>query len=263
MIFILGGQGFVGSAISNHLASLSLEYRTITRENYSSFRDTHCDVLINANGNSKKFLSDREPLVDFDLSVRSVTDSLQSFRFGTYVLLSSGDVYPTQEVPAFTDEDTSIDPERQSRYGLHKLMAEYQVRNVANRWIIFRMGGFVGAGLKKNAIFDLLSDAPVWLAPSSELQFISTSRAAQLISKIIAQGTTNEIINLGAEGTVNLGELHRTIGSRSQFRADAKSIRYELSLKKLRALVRDSLPRSINEVHAFVDAVRKGECLLG
>ncbi len=54
MIYLIGGRGFVGSACARLFAAKGIEHRVITRENYASFRGTPCDVLINANGNSRK-----------------------------------------------------------------------------------------------------------------------------------------------------------------------------------------------------------------
>ena len=79
MIYILGGNGFVGSAYARYCAAKGLPHQVITRENFARFESTACDVLINANGNSRKFLADREPLHEFDLSVRSVAASLAAF----------------------------------------------------------------------------------------------------------------------------------------------------------------------------------------
>ena len=254
MITIIGGNGFVGSAYVRLLAARGIAHQVVTRENYDSLRGTACDVLINANGNSKKFLASREPLNEFDQSVRSVTQSLQDFPCSTYVLLSTGDVYPDQSSPEVSREDQVIDPARQSRYGLHKSLAEQLVRGTQKNWLVMRMGGFVGPGLKKNAIHDMLTGAPVWLSPTSELQFISTDRAAELVWGMVQKGVRNEIVNLGATGTVNLGALHRKIGSASAFMTDAPAIRYEVCLDKLAKLSAVTLPRSQDEVDAFVAA---------
>jgi hypothetical protein len=67
----------------------------------------------------------------------------------------------------------------------------------------------------------------------------------------------NEIVNLGATGTVNLGALHRQIGSASSFMADAPTIRYEVALDKLAKLSGAALRRSQDEVEAFI-ATHKG-----
>ena len=77
MITIIGGNGFVGSAYARLLAAQGVPHQVVTRENYASLRGGACDVLINANGNSKKFLAAREPLNEFDQSVRSVAQSLE------------------------------------------------------------------------------------------------------------------------------------------------------------------------------------------
>ena len=254
MIYVLGGRGFVGSAFARLFERLNAPHEIITRENYDRFRGTSCDLLINANGNSRKYLADRDPLGDFDASVRSVAESLQAFRSHRYVLLSSGDVYPDQTSPETTLEAAAIDPARSSRYGRHKWLAEQIVRGEHQNWLVFRMGGFVGRGLKKNAIFDMLSGAPVRLNPESRLQFINTDNAANLIWSIAASDFRKEVFNLGARGGVHLGELHRACGSTSSFEAGAPTVRYELSLDKLEHASTLPLPNSADEVSAFIAA---------
>jgi nucleoside-diphosphate-sugar epimerase len=256
VITIIGGNGFVGSAYARLLAARGIAHRIVTRENYDSLKGTSCDVLINANGNSKKFLAAQEPLNEFDQSVRSVARTLEDFRCGAYVFLSTGDVYPDQSSPAVTGEDQAIDPDGQSRYGLHKFLAEQLVRSTQERWLVMRMGGFVGPGLKKNAVYDMLTGTPLRLSPQSELQFISTDRAAELVWDLVAAGIRNEIINLGATGTVNLGALHRRIASPSDFLPEAPTVRFELSLEKITELSGAILPSSQDEVDTFVAAQR-------
>ncbi len=258
MIYVIGGEGFVGSGVVRLLNSRGIEYRVITKNNFEEFRGTECDVIINANGNSKKYLSKNEPITDFDLSVRSVAISVHAFRYNSYVMLSSGDVYPRQDTPELTLEDQPFDPSQQSRYGLHQYLAEQLVRACGKPWMIVRMGGFVGPGLRKNAVHDMLTNKPVWLAPQSELQYISTDSAAEIIWELIESNAFNEVFNIGGEGTVNLATLHGKIGSSSLFLENAPCVRYELSLRKLSGAVNSLLPRAEDEISAFVDAVRSG-----
>lgn len=258
MILVLGGEGFVGSAHARLLRARGLPVTVVTRANYESLRGTACAVLVNANGNSRKFLSARDPLWDFDASVRSVAASLVDFPAERYVFLSSGDVYPDTRAPEATREDQAIEPARLSRYGLHKLLAEQLVRGAHPRALVVRMGGFVGPGLAKNAIFDMLTGAPVWLAPGSALQFIDTDAAAALVWGLVERGVEGTVVNLGAEGVLELGAFHRAIGSASAFREDAPAVRYELSLDRLRALAGVPLPRTGDCVMAFARRVRSG-----
>ena len=78
-VFVLGGQGFVGSAFVRAAAKQGHAVTAITRQNYEQWRGRPCDLLVNANGNSKKFLAEREPAQDFDASVVSVLRSLLDF----------------------------------------------------------------------------------------------------------------------------------------------------------------------------------------
>lgn len=252
MIYVIGGTGFVGSAYARLFARLGLEHRVINRATRDQFVGTHCDIVIDCSGNSKKFLAEREPLLDFDMSVRSVAQSLEAFPCDTYVLLSSGDVYPDHSDSARTQEEQVIDPATVSRYGRHKLLAEQLVRGGARNWLIMRMGGFIGPGLKKNAIFDILSEAPVWLSPDSELQFISTDRAAGLVWRLIEKGVRREVINLSAKGLVNIGRLCDRLGTRPEFKPQAPKVRYELNLNKLVRLYDGALPNSEDEVNKFI-----------
>lgn len=259
MIYILGGNGFVGSAYTRLFQSLKLPYQVVTRDNMSSFAGMPCDILINANGNSKKYLADRDPLADFNLSVQSVAETLELFHPRLYIFLSSGDVYPDQTSPSTTREESDIDPSRLSRYGLHKLLSEKLVQGGCDRWLIFRMGGFIGRGLKKNAIFDMLKGRSVWLDPDSALQFISTDHAAQIIWRIAEAGIYNTIINTGAKGTIRLRDVHSEISSTSNFAPGSPKITYELSLGRFHRFGKGALPNTADEVREFIASVRLGD----
>jgi len=259
MIYLVGGYGFIGSAFARLFKRRGLEFRIIGRNDYEKLAGLSCDVLINANGNSKKFLADRDTLAEFDASVKSVLMSLNSFRFARYVHLSSGDVYPNQSQPELTIEDAPILVEHQSRYGLHKYLAEQLVRNYAADWLVIRMGGFIGPNMKKNAIFDMLTNAPIWLTPDSELQYIHTDTAAEMIWQLVENGINRQIVNLGAEGVVQIGALYRKIGAKSNFHPDARQIRFELSLSKLQSLLGRPLPSAEDEVTRFVNEWRLKE----
>jgi nucleoside-diphosphate-sugar epimerase len=250
MIFVIGGNGFVGSAFGRVCEAAGREYAVITRQNYDEYRGRSCSVLVNANGNSKKFLSNDQPLTDFDLSVRSVRASLIDFPFDTYVMLSSCDVYPDCSTPQTTREDDPIDVARQSRYGFHKYLAEQCVRHAAKRHLVFRMGGFVGPGLRKNAIYDILTGGPLWLDPTSELQFLPTDELARVVLRMVDDGATNDTFNICGRGTVRLAEVVRMAGREVPVKPGAPTVRYEIGLDKVSRHV--TLPDTGASVAAFV-----------
>jgi len=237
MIFVLGGNGFVGSAYVRASRAQGRPCEVITRENYAEFVGRRCDVLVNANGNSKKFLAEKAPLEDFDASVRSVRASLVDFRYDTYVYLSTVDVYPDCSSPETTREEQSLDPARQSRYGFHKHLAEQCVRHVAGEWIIARLGGFVGPGLWKNAICDLLKGGPLWLDPASQLQFMHTDDSAAIVLELIERGVSREVFNVCGRGLISLQEVLDEVPAPVEVRAESPRVRYETSVEKLANVV--------------------------
>ena len=251
MIYIIGGNGFLGSAFARICTRQGWEHQVITRENYASLVGTECDLLINANGNSKKFLSRQDPVGDFEASVLSVRRSLSDFSCNKYVFLSSCDVYPDSTSPATTDEQTVLDPARQSTYGLHKRLAEMCVQHACPNWLIFRGGGFVGAGMKKNAIFDAMQGESLWISKESRLQFINTETAASIALELARQSVQNEVLNLCATGTVRIGDVCDWIDSKATTAADAPVVTCEISLGKLSRLI--SIPSTESELRAFLN----------
>ena len=247
MIFVLGGRGLLGSAFLRVCERRGLECAAITRENYADFAGKRCAVFVNANGNSSKLLSRSEPVRDFDASVRSVRASVADFQFDRYIHLSSCDVYPDCSSPRTTEESLALDPSRQSPYGFHKHLAELCVRHGARHWNIFRLGGFVGPGLKKNAIFDILHGGPLWLHPDSALQFLHTDRAAEIMLDVDAP---NEILNLCGRGVIQLSEVVAMAGQPVTVQPDSPTVRYEVSIEKISALT--DVPETRTAMREFV-----------
>jgi nucleoside-diphosphate-sugar epimerase len=249
-VFILGGRGLVGSAFARHCQRAGLAHVILDRQNYAAYAGASCEIFVNANGNSRKLLAAREPLAEFDASVRSVRASLTDFRFRTYVHISSCDVYPDCSTPATTRESIAPDPARQSPYGFHKHLAEQCVQHAAADWLIFRCGGFVGPGLKKNAIYDILHRGPLYLDPSSELQFLHTDRAAETVWQLVQAGVRREIFNLCGRGVVQLREVAALAGTTVPVAPGSPLVRYEISLEKIQAHV--PLPETRPAVLEFV-----------
>jgi nucleoside-diphosphate-sugar epimerase len=252
MIFILGGKGLVGSAFARHCERMGVPFAVVDRDEYSSYVGKACDVLINANGNSNKRLAISSPTEEFDASVRSVRAALADFRFNKYVQISSCDVYPDCSRPELTRESQILDPAAQSPYGFHKSVAEQCVRHAGRNWLIFRCGGFLGPGLRKNAIYDILHGGPLYLAPSSELQFLHTDRAAEIVFRMLEMGASHETFNLCGKGTVALSEVAALTGGPVPVAPGSPCVRYEISLEKISRLVEP--PETRAAVFEFVNA---------
>lgn len=250
---VIGAHGFVGSAITLEAAERGYRVTPIDIDNYDAARGGTFDLVINANGNSRKFLAAEQPAKEFDLSVRSVMRALHDFNAAQTIHLSSMDVYfPRVSDPAENAEDAPIDPARQSPYGFHKYLAEQIVRHYGRNWLIFRMAGFVGKGLWKNSIHDLLHGHAIRVHPDSEYQYLNTRDLARIVFDVAGRGVRNEIINVAGDGVVTLREVASMIpGCRLEEAWNTlPRERYEMNINKVRTWV--SVPRTRDTVAGFV-----------
>jgi nucleoside-diphosphate-sugar epimerase len=261
MIFLIGGRGLVGSAFARVLQAQGRPFAILDRTTYKDYIGQSCSLLINANGNSRKPLAKQDPMADFDASVRSVRASLVDFRFERYIHLSSCDVYPDCSTPETTREDQTLDPAAQSPYGFHKYLAEQCVRHAAADSLIIRFGGFVGPGLKKNAIFDILNGGPLWLDPASELQFLHTDDAARLVLELAARCRGGEVVNLCGRGVIPLAEVMERTGNYVSVNAASPRVRYEVSIEKASRWV--EAPETRTTVLDFVARAGQGAATEG
>ncbi len=249
---ILGGAGFVGSGIRCALEQRGVNVTVIELENYKGCVGLSFDVLINANGNSKKFLAVQSPREEFTASVNSVQHSLLDFRFGIYLHLSTVDVYTNHEDPSSNSEDTFVDVTHLSLYGLHKYLAEQIVQRYAEQWIILRCGGFVGAGLKKNSIYNMLNNIPLRVDIDSEYQYLLTDSLGEIILSLINGRIIGEIFNVCGDGCISLRKVSTFIHPYNIRYHDELPRRelYRINIEKIKSYV--TVPNSVETVRIFV-----------
>ncbi len=251
MIFIIGGSGFVGSAFVRYCERNRIAYRVIDRDNYFENIGRSCDVLVNANGNSKKLIAESDNVFDFKASVTSVKKSLYDFKYNSYIYLSSGDVYPYSTSKETTKENKPIDVSKLSAYGFHKYLAELCVKQFTKKWWIFRLTGMVGVGLKKNSIYDIFHGNKLWLHPSSRLQFINTDDVVDIIMSVIMKTKPNQIFNVAGKGLVKLGDVLSLTGRDIEKDYSEEIILQEMDTKKIEKYVK--LPKSITSIMKYND----------
>lgn len=254
MIYVLGGGGFIGSAIVDFFYQKNINCVSITKKNYLKFKNTKCEILINANGNSKKYLAEENPSLDFELSVQSVSSSLNDFIYKKYVFLSSSDVYSFNNFSQ-TDENTKILSDNLTKYGLHKYLSEILVKNMCSNWLILRLGGFIGKNMMKNPIFDMLNNSPLRLNLNSEFQFMNTNTLAKVINDLLTQNVKNEVFNVSGQNTVKLLDIYKMIKSKSIYKENDPIININLDLNKIKKRLHDQLPTSENEINNYLKII--------
>lgn len=197
-VAVLGSGGFVGCAVSKRLQE-EHEVSEITRDTYSHFVGSSFDVLVNCNGNSRKFWANNNRQEDFKLSVQSVYSSLFDFQFKRYIQVSSMDVYTN------------------SPYGYHKKLAESLIRDVTSNCVFLRCSSVIGKGMKKGVVKDILDDLPVFVSSDSRIELITDTDIARVIGELVLLDSVTGAINAGSTTTITVDEIASFFGKKIRF----------------------------------------------
>lgn len=232
---VIGGNGMLGSDLVKYLGSQFL-ITSIIKENYLQFVGKKFDILVNANGNSKRFWAIKNPLEDFIISTISVYKSIFDFRYSTYIYISSSDVYVNHENSASTFENQIQDSSKLSSYGLHKYLSESIIKNHCKSYIILRASMLLGKNLKKGPIYDIINKNPLFIAKTSRLQMISTREVANVINFMLDKRIKNDIFNLGGKGVVDFKKIQSYFSAPISFQDKNETQIYEMNVSKLNKL---------------------------
>ena len=229
---IIGSDGMLGSDLVEHLRR-SYSITPISKDNYSQYIHKKFDVVLNANGNSKRFWANKNPQDDFFVSTVSVFKSIFDFPCDIYIYISSPDVYENHTAPKYTKENQKIDPKNLSMYGFHKYLAEIIVKKHKDKFIILRSSMILGKNLKKGPFYDIAHDKPIFIALESCLQLITTLGIAQVIKALLEQSVVKETINVGGKGSFSFKNLSKYIDRKTQVSPNAETQAYEMNIEKL------------------------------
>lgn len=258
---VLGANGFIGSAVTAECKKQGLHVTAVDLDNYEECRGAQADLLINAAGNSKKYIDDQNPSEGFKLSVLDIHNALLDFSAPHWIHLSSGAIYPHENNPNMNHEQIETPPTAMTRYGFHKWLAEQLVLHYVENPLIVRMGGFVGPGLKKNSLYDLLTNSPLFVHPESRFQIMDTRDLAKSILTLFFRQPDETLFNVCATGTISVKEAaeiaQRTIPTEAY---NNKKVHAELNVT--RASLYIDLPDSRTTVTRFIHEIQRGELVL-
>jgi nucleoside-diphosphate-sugar epimerase len=176
---LVGATGFVGG---NLLAARDFDV-AVGSAGVGELKGGHFDVVVFSAARAEKWRINQDPEADL-AHMRDLEAVLRSFATRRLVLISTVDVYAD---PAGVDEATPVDTDGLHSYGLHRYRLEEFARNVHEDVTVVRLPGLFGPGLKKNVVFDLLTDNRVEaLNPGTSVQYYDLTRAANDIEVAIA-----------------------------------------------------------------------------
>lgn len=251
-VFILGAKGFIGSAFVRYCQSKDINFEAITKDNYRSYIGKTCDIFINANGNPKKYIAEKYPQKDFKLSFLSVEKTLRDFYVKRYIYISSIDVYNNFSNPKENHEGSDIEVKQQSFYGFHKYLAEQLIKKYTNDWLIIRAGGFVGQGLKKNSIFDILNSLPLRVHAASQYQYLPVDELPKIVFFLIRKKFSKEVFNVCGKGLISLKEVIKLVlNYKLKYSSkNSKKEIYNINIRKVCSLYK--IPSTKESVKAFI-----------
>lgn len=232
---IIGSNGMLGSDLVRYFRQ-NFQVTSIHKENYQTHLGKSFDILINANGNSKRFWANKNPQDDFLASTVSVYQSIFDFPCDTYIYISSPDVYEHHESPDRTKENLEINPENLRPYGLNKYLAELIVKKYKKNFLVLRCSMILGTDLKKGPFYDIAHNNPLFVTSESRLQLITTHALFGIIKSILGKNVLNNILNVGGMGTFAFAKLNKYFNKRIDVSADAKKQVYEMNVEKIKHL---------------------------
>lgn len=231
---VIGANGLLGTALC---LFFERHYKVIriTRKNYTYYRGKTFDIIINANGNSRRFWASKNAVEDFEASTLSVYKSLFDFNCGLYVFISTTDVMG------------------QSIYGFHKHLAEMIIHKHEhkNSFLVLRCSALLGSSLKKGVVFDILNNNPLFVTKDSRLQFITVNAVADIIDKLIVKEVVNRILNVGGKGNTSIRFMERLLSTSAKISKDAETQIYNMNVSILEKLY--PLKSSDNYLKEFIE----------
>lgn len=208
----------------------------INRENYQTFIGKKFDIIINANGNSKRFWANQNPVEDFSASTFSVIKSIFDFPANLYIYISSPDVYANHTETKYTKENEDIHPEKLNPYGFHKYLSELIVKKYKEKFIILRASMILGTNLKKGPFFDIINNNPLHITLDSRLQLITTKAISEIIETLIEKFEVNETINIGGKDSFSFTKTRDYFDKEIKVSDGAETQVYEMAIERLKSI---------------------------
>jgi hypothetical protein len=148
---LIGYTGFVGSNLQRQ-ANFTDVYNS---KNIGAIDNQTFDLVVCAGARAAKWLINQQPEQDLQ-EITKLINHLKTITTKQFVLISTVDVY---NEPVGVDEETPISAEgpfTHRDYAKHRYMLEEFCRQQFPGWLVIRLSGLFGPGLKKNVIYDLL-----------------------------------------------------------------------------------------------------------
>ena len=225
----------LGSDLVRYLKK-EFKITSINKDNYQTQIGKSFDIVINANGNSKRFWANQNPQDDFIASTVSVYNSIFDFPSAIYIYISSSDVYENHTGVRYTREVDEIDPKNLQPYGFNKYLGELIVKKYKEKFLILRSSMILGSNLKKGPFYDIIHNSPLFITSKTKLQLITTQAVADIIKTLLEKSIICETLNIGGEGIFDFARIEVYLDYKFQISSKAETQIYEMNVGKIKSL---------------------------
>ena len=251
-IGLIGHRGFLGDAFLK-LISAHDEIVCFSKNDQLEVLQG-CSIIINANGNSSKFVAEEDPIADFSANATfTLALSIYAREIDSLLVhISSGEAIAFSKL-SYKESNPLNVLAQLSNYGLSKAVGEVLVKKYSSKSLIIRPGGLVGPGMKKGPIFDILEDKPLWIHPNSTLNIMRTTTTARIVLELakehLKRNLAQEEFNLTGVNTITLFEASKILNKNLIFGDDLPVYNSKIELSSNSRSI--SLPSSKNELMDF------------
>lgn len=234
---LIGANGLVGKSIARKLSFDALQSST------SPVDESHFDLAVIAAPGAEKWKANLDPKSDLDQIARLIS-RLDAMSFDKVIHMSTVDVYAN---PNSSDEDSDL-VDSSSPYGFHRGMLEQFLTSRFPEVRIFRLGGLVGDGLKKNAVFDMRNHNRLEaISPATTMQFFPLGKLHEFISKEF--DNVGSVLNLTTP-PIALSEIASMAGV--NLNPEAQSYHYDVTSKYFPSGYAVSLKDSLSAIGKYL-----------
>jgi nucleoside-diphosphate-sugar epimerase len=231
MIFLQGGDGFLGSYIYKLLKKNKFKVKKIDK---NEFKYKNCEIFINCSTNSRKYLSKTKDFYEFNNSIKNIKKTIVKFNFKKYILISTCEVYSDKKN---SSEKSNINFNNLSNYGFYKYLCELLIIKETQKWLILRCNGIIGENMKKGPIYDIINKKEVWANPNSKYQLIHAEDVAKIIIKLIKKNVYNKIYNICSNNNTKIKNISDIIGFKSKYKKKLPVINYKFNNNKIKKIL--------------------------
>lgn len=219
---LVGYTGYVGTTLLSQIEFDEL----YNSKNISDLAGKKFDSLICAGAPAVKWKANQQPEEDL-ANLQILMSSLEKVEVKKFILISTVDVYAT---PFRVDENKQINPQESDAYGRNRYILEQFVMNHFSDYLIIRLPGLFGKGLKKNFIYDMIHTNCLHLSHyESVFQFYDMSRLWKDIQVAIEKDL--KIVNFATEpvsvaeiAKVCFGETFTNVTEKNPVHYDMRSV---------------------------------------